>query len=296
MRKCHAWGRSVLLLASCWAFCLVGQLVHAGEELTVHLQSGRSFTAQVDRRTDDAQLWLRFEYGASTVWRPIDWRRVVGVTYRGASFNQEEARTVAERIKSKGASEEPATDAYEERVEPHGATLLTSAALSAGAASVGQVRSLQIDARVAHWTASPEVDGVVLTAAALDGAGCVVPVVGHLEVTLIGTRPEAARGKYVHSRGEPFPQLGSWTRQINTYASPTAEAQVQLPFTRQHPEFNYDLGAYGLVYAKLVVPGQGVFAASADLVRVRPYSPVRDQLQQLEGERFFPLENARRYD
>ena len=71
-------------------------------------------------------------------------------------------------------------------------------------------------------------------------------------------------------------------------------AVYRLAFQADHPEFDLDLGTHGIVQVRLVVPGQGVFSSSADMVRVRPYSAVRDALQQLDGRRFFPGEHVGR--
>jgi hypothetical protein len=40
------------------------------------------------------------------------------------------------------------------------------------------------------------------------------------------------------------------------------------------------------------VPGQGTFETTESLLRIRPYSAVRDQLQLSTGRRFFPRERT----
>jgi hypothetical protein len=44
------------------------------------------------------------------------------------------------------------------------------------------------------------------------------------------------------------------------------------------------------VHVRLNVPGPGTFEATENLVRIRPYSLLRDAQQQLNGRRFFPTE------
>ena len=267
----------------------------AGERLTVHLQSGRSFTAHVDEKTDGEQLWLRFENGAMTVWRPIDWQRVRGGVVDGRTLDAASLRQAAVQIKSKASSIEVLPAPAPETTAPTAVIPAQPAAiLDRTGAEPNVARALHLEATIANWDADVEVDGLVVTASALDGHGRLAPVDGHLTIELIGTRPAAFRSKYAYSRGAPFPQLGNWTRQIDTFGLATPIAQFQLPFQAQHPSFDADLGSHGVVHARLVVPGKGVFEASADLVRIRPFSPIRDRLQQFEGRRFFAIEQLGR--
>jgi hypothetical protein len=67
---------------------------------------------------------------------------------------------------------------------------------------------------------------------------------------------------------------------------------VRLGFQAIRPEFQRDLGTHGLVVAQLVVPGQGTFMASSDMVRLWPYSSVRDRYLLYRGDRFLPVERA----
>jgi hypothetical protein len=55
-------------------------------EVSVLAQSGRTFVGLVDARTDGETLWLRFEHGRSTMWRPIAWQRVRQVSASGETF------------------------------------------------------------------------------------------------------------------------------------------------------------------------------------------------------------------
>ncbi len=267
-------------------------------ELTVSLQSGRTFTAAVDVRTNAEQLWLRFEDGATTFWRPIRWERVVAADYEGRSIAGEELRAVAEQIESRGRMDAEALPPPAEAVAAPVAPVaeVVPSVLVPAPVALPPVRSLAIEARAANWDADVEIDGLLVTAYALDGAGCAVPVQGVLSVEAIGTQPSALRSEFVHSRGAPFPRLGQWTQQIETFTAPAGGACVRLPFRTLHPEFDLELGAYGLVHARLVVPGQGVFEASAGLVRVQPYSPIRDYREQLYGDRFFAGEWIGRWE
>jgi hypothetical protein len=64
-----------------------------------------------------------------------------------------------------------------------------------------------------------------------------------------------------------------------------------LAFQDVNPEFGKNLGPHGAIHATLSVPGQGTFEATGD-TRIRPYSLIRDRLQQTTGRRFFPEETV----
>ncbi len=72
-------------------------------------------------------------------------------------------------------------------------------------------------------------------------------------------------------------------------------AIFKLPFQAVHPEFDLNYGPWGVVHAKLSVPGNGAFETSASMVRIRPYSAVRDESQQITGQRFFDVERVERW-
>jgi hypothetical protein len=67
-------------------------------------------------------------------------------------------------------------------------------------------------------------------------------------------------------------------------------ALVRLPFRWPHPEFDSSLSRYALVKLRIGVPGSGVFERTFDGVRLRPWSPTRDLLEQFTGFRYLPSE------
>ena len=58
--------------------------------VTVEAASGRTFTAEVDSRTDSAQLWLRWGLGSMVLIRPVDWEQVVEVQAGGERLSGEQ--------------------------------------------------------------------------------------------------------------------------------------------------------------------------------------------------------------
>ena len=66
-------------------------------------------------------------------------------------------------------------------------------------------------------------------------------------------------------------------------------ATYQLPFRRAAPEWQFDLLPDGILTAQLGAFGHGNFASSKPVV-IRPFNPLRDNLQLLEETRFLPGE------
>ena len=112
-----------------------------------------------------------------------------------------------------------------------------------------------------------------------------MPVNGSLEVELIGRSTGAA------IPSQPFSRLAYWSQPVRVADFGVNGAVYRLPFQGTHPEYDTNVASRGAVVARLSVPGQGTFQATASTVRIRPYSPVRDQLQQATGRRFFDVED-----
>ena len=268
------------------------------ELVTVHLTSGRSFSGEVDARSTENQLWLRFVEGSTMILRRISWDRVAGVQTGDSVLSSDELRAQIANL----ASVSPRTFRFEERyglgadeskiVHEIGSRATHGAPRDfmrpGGGEPVAPVRSVAIDAYVANWDADVEVDGIALHVYPLDGTGLLTPTTGSLEATLIGqySAGYTARGQ--------FQTLGRWARSMRSAEHHADGFVFHLPFQAVHPEFARDLWKTGLLHVRLSVPGHGVFDASAAALRIRPYSPVRDRLEQVEDRRFFPIERTGR--
>ena len=160
--------------------------------------------------------------------------------------------------------------------------------IQAARANNTQVCSLSVDAQVANLNRTVEADGLVLHIYPLDGAGNMIPVDGTLDVELIASVPPG------WPRGEPLPSIGRWSFRLIPQQFGPAGAIVKLPFQGVHPEFDLNLGPFGLVHARLSIPGNGSFEASQAALRIRPYSVIRDQSQLIDGRRFFDVERVDR--
>jgi hypothetical protein len=255
--------------------------------VTVRLASGRTFTAELDPRTDANRLWLRWQRGKAAVLRPIHWERVVTAEVGGDELSGEALRRMVERVRQE--------DPFREEPPPPARVIVVKASAEREppetpapqrVAQTPRVHSLAIDATVANWDVDVEVDGLLLSVYPLDAAGRVVPARGTLQVDLTGWRTGVVK------RPQPFFNVGRWTRRVKPEDFGAGEATYRLGFGAVHPEFDRKLAPRGALHARLSVPGQGSFEATASSVRIRPYSAVRDELEQATGRRFFPHERV----
>ena len=263
--------------------------------ITVEVAGGRVLTGQLDMRTDAAHLWLRWERPGVIVLRPIEWDGVLRTRLAGHDLDGERFRQIVVAVRQTlppPPSPEKRTVLTLVGKEPSPQEVDNSPAAGRISPSAyhrepsSPVRSLAIDAALANWDATVEADGLVVRIAPLDGEGRMVPVAGTLEVDLTGWRQVAT------PLPQPFLELGRWTRTVSPDDFGGQGAVYRLPFGAIHPEFGTTIAPRGAVHARLSVPGEGTFEATASDVRIRPFSAVRDRWQQVSGSRFFPQERT----
>jgi len=260
----------------------------------VQLSDGHTLTGFVDVQTSSEHLVLRFEGYASRLWRRIAWEQVERAGYRGKRLSREELQDIAASI----ATEQIPLDRWSRRKAGGSGEAVaaqeTYAERAAAALNRPAVHSIAVHARAANWDADVEVDGLLLHLYPISAHGQVVPADGTLTVELVAARPSAARSRRTQPRGAPLPQIARWTKSLDSHDAGPNGAVFRLPFQAVHPEFRTGLASHGLVRATLTVPGDGVFQATDEWVRIRPFSPLRDRLQHIEGSRFFPGEKQGR--
>lgn len=266
---------------------LIGLLVpgacsHAAS-ISVEMQSGRRFTGELDRRTSPESLWLRAGRAGAEVRRPLDWRHIRQIEVAGESYTPAEVQTVV--LSSAWAAQDPFVD----DVRSVTAASLTPETVPAPPpvfVARQAVRSLQVQAYAASWDADVPADGVIVCIQPLDCWGMPVAVSGSLEVSLMGQWRGVPTGSY------GTVPLGRTTTSLTPADFGPSGYECRLPFQYASPEFDARLVSFGIVHARLSVPGDGVFEASAATVRVRPYSALRDRFEQLGGTRFLPDEST----
>jgi hypothetical protein len=254
-------------------------------QVRVLVASGRRFTAEIDRRTDAATLWLRWGQETGVILRPIDWDRVVQVEIAGEKFSRDVVRQaviLVRRELPQAVSSPPPPPAPEARP-----TILPTPIAKAGKAVAAprRVRTLEVEASLAKWGPNVDVDGLVVEVYPLDEQGAIVPVQGTVEAELIGQGrgPVTAGG---------LATLGHWVECIWPEDFGYRGARCRLPFQAVQPEFDPRWAAKGMVHVRLNVPGEGVFEATAATTRIRTFSEIRDNCQEAAGQRFLPNERT----
>jgi hypothetical protein len=262
------------------------------EQIVVRLSSGRTFTAAVDMRTDSSRLWLRFDRSGVSVLRPVGWQSVETAWRNGRVLNAAELQEAIDELKSARLPREPVaeptaeTKATEEECWERESPREPLAAKDHKPADV--VRSIAIDASLAHWSGGVESDGILLRVSPLDADGNLIAASGTLEVDLFGDQYGSP------TRGRDYRVLGHWASRLEADQVTLEGAAVRLPFQAVSPDFANDLSPYAVVHVRFSAPGHGTFEASTNPVRLRPYNGVRDRLQQAAGTRFFPNERTNR--
>lgn len=266
-----------------------------GEELRVVLASGREFCGYVDPRTGDDRLWLRSEGTAIEVVRPIDWQRITGAELSGNQLSVAELREMADQLKSpSGLKALRLRSVDEDNAAPGNAADGPQETHAEQTDSANPIRSVDFDAQIANWDGDVEPDGLLIHLFPLDGNGDTTRVNGTLWVELIAPR----RYKYdqvPQGRGQIIGSIGRWSRTIRDTDLTTRGVIVKLPFQATHPSFDDDIGTYGVVHLRLMVPGHGVFEGSHDGVRTRRvFTPTRDALLPSTTGRYLHTERTGR--
>jgi hypothetical protein len=275
------------------ALCLLLTMplaARAAEPLVViELTSGKVMQGAVDAATSAEELVLRSGRNGVTIRRPVRWERVARATLDGRVVEAEELRSLAE--------EEGTGDGGRgtgDRGQGPGATSQVPGARIPESLPV-RLASIAFEARIANWDGDVETDGLLIDLLPLDDEGYLAAAAGTAEIELFASQ----RREFQHaplSGGDTLERVERWTRTIRPEDVTMRGVRLKLPFGAVHPEFDQKWLAhyYGLVHIRLAAPGQGVFEASQDGLRIRPYAPLRDRLELYGGRRFLPTERTGR--
>jgi len=258
--------------------------------VSVYLASGRTFEAALDAKTDAARLWLRFGRGGAEVLRPIRWDRVVRAKVAGKTLSGADLHRLVVQIRQ-DTPVQPIVSATSKNIVMVGSPKATwsepnHAAKEARQRKTPRVVSLAIDATAANWDDDVEVDGLLVHVYPLDAEGETVSVHGTLQVNLKAEKNGVGRPR------PRFVEAGYWSQRVRPDDFGSRGAVYRLQFQGIHPEFDASVASLGAVHARLAVPGQGTFEATAAMVQIRPYSVVRDHRWQTTGRRFFADERT----
>jgi hypothetical protein len=272
---------SALLLTA--LACVVGASGVMGAEgmgdsldLSVRAADGRTLNGVMDARSDERLLWVRRVDQGVVLTTAVAWRDVAAATLDGDAIESWELRERRAELASPG----PRPGAVGGSAVGAGAPAVEHAAVE----RLAQVRNLEIvDACVVNLDRDVEPDGIAISIAAVSDHGEPLAVAGSLTVALLGER-RPARVTVVE-----FGELDRWTQPVAPGDFIDGVAMYQLPFRRSAPEWQFDLLPDAVLTAQLGAFGHGNYAASTPVV-IRPFNPLRDNLQLLEETRFLPGE------
>ncbi|MBC8352862.1 MAG: hypothetical protein H8E66_12780 [Planctomycetes bacterium] len=275
--------KAMLLLVTC-LLLLSPRKSHSDEVVSIRLADGRKMTAEVHPRTDDEHLWLRFSGNRTVILRAIAWEQIATATMGEAVVSAEQLRTLGEQHNSADESGSPSEDFYSPRPSQ-----AQQARELLGFSR--RINAVDFDARIANWDRDVEFDGIVLRLLPLDADGQLTRARGTLHVELVAARRRDFND-VPRSRGQVPSQLDKWSVSVSGDKVTESGVVVKLPFKTNHPEFDTTWAAHGLVHVRFVVPGHGVFEHSFDGLRVRPFAPLRDEMERNSGQRFLPTERT----
>jgi hypothetical protein len=252
---------------------------------------GRQYHGVIDPSSNQDKLVLRTGRNGITLLRPIAWDRIVAAKLDGDSIDPP-------KLKEMVGSGLTVPDSGRKRIELRDAGKVAEASQKAAVSSPPQqIVSVSFDAFVANWDQDVEMDGLVVELAAVDAKEFLAACEGTVEIELFAPQ----RRVFHHaprSGGDTLELVERWSRSIAAQDFGKSNVRLRLPFGTIHPELDADwlASSYGLVHVRVAIPGHGVFDASQDGVRIRPWAPNRDNLEMNAGRRFVPTEGLGRYD
>lgn len=274
----------------------------ASEIVTARLRSGRVVVGAVDARTNSQQLWLRRASTNFDLVSGFAWQEIVDGQIADVNLDSLQLRDWAVDHKHPGRKfyDLPASavdvpnaavmDGLGPQACPQYAGGSNSDSLSA---SVNEkLRSIAVQAHLAHWDKDAQSDGLRIFVSTLGIDGYSVPIDGQIEFTLVVER-ELINGGQSYARRPDFVIRERRSQLVRRKDFIDGTAVYELNFSRFHPDFDPNVSLQGLLFARLSVPGQGVFEASDAQVFLREPSLFRDQLQYFTPGRYLPLESGR---
>jgi len=273
-----------ILLCS-FTFCQAMNLSLAGIDIVT--TDDRELSGEIDQRTDQNSLWVRHEEEKIVLATAVAWSEVASAQLDGQEVDLNALPDLAvaqknagpESILAKGPVPSPLST-------PEPASAETSSEpLNPPVVKPKQVVAVEMDAIVLNMDRDVETDGILLALSANNHQGHGVPVRGSLQVRLLGIRTDFHSGE---TRSEV---LQRWSKRVDPRKFQEGIAEFALRYRTIHPEFDEEISNDAMVHARLSVFGQGNFEASVP-VQLREFNPFRDNLQLLEGSRFFRSEST----
>lgn len=178
------------------------------------------------------------------------------------------------------------------------------------------LKQLLVDAKPVSTTGKMDWDSLRVTLRGIDMNGESVPLSGTVKVLLWGQRQASPESNYMRhpfvtpanfgsrfldapsnssayqhpfvTAPNPVVELASWTQSIKSPQDDTFVLSLPNPL----PEHDVRVGAFGEVTVELLMPGVGVFEASAPDVVLSHQTLLRRERLDRNGSRFFPSDST----
>jgi len=256
----------------------------AADAVSVRTVEGRTLSGVIDARTDDRELWLRRDENGVMLVVPIAWDDIASGSLAGAEINAAALRDRAGELASTRQS--PLLGPGQPGTMTAAAVRIAAPARLSSPQARRRIRVCNLEiigASLVNLDRDVEPDGIEVTIAAVGDDGEPLAVRGTLRAELYGER------RPLEEPGPDFDELGRWTERVRPEDFIDGVATYELPFRATAPEWQFDLLPDAVLTVQLGAAGHGNFAASAPIV-VRPFNPLRDDLQHDRGTRFLPTE------
>ncbi|RCS54833.1 hypothetical protein DTL42_06865 [Bremerella cremea] len=255
--------------------------------------SGRTFRGTLSPKSNFDTVRITSTRGSIELTRPIAWKAIRELTINEQPASFEQLKTLIHRVHEAGSP-----------------TGISSGLLTIGPSTAfsnenevaviqnedsqksAPIASLSAWATYKNWDQNPTVDGLEVTFSAEDAEGMPTVAQGYLEAELYAFQSESYSG-VPQGQGSRFERVGAWRIPLNQTTARYDSRVARLPYQGNSPATDGGISPHGILVLKLIVPGQGTFAASLDDVRLRPYSALRDANQLTGNPRFTRGENPR---
>lgn len=259
--------------------------------VTVHVQSGRTFIGEVDPKSDNVTLWMRFEsVGRIKVLRPIKWTRVTRIESERREVDAEQVRsdlaewaTQSTLVPNWNSSSSLGTSAD----QPQTMSGRARRALGMQARPVSIVAA----ARLAQWDSDVPIDGIEVVVTPLDDQGNPIDVSGTVSLEFVV--PKAVdREQAPRQHGVRFTTVARSSHLVSSSDYGGDGVVLRLRF-RGGSQFDRSYYSHGIVHVRMTIPGHGVFRTSVEDMPTRSFSRIRDLSERVDGRRYLPQENVR---
>ncbi len=267
----------------------------ADDLVGVELTNGNRVKAAIEGRTDGSRLWLTTSLGRGRLSQSIPWEHVREVEIEGQRFEGRVVRAAVATVRDAELPrlaplprqlEQPDTRRIAKGLRLRQAEATLPVAESRAPSPV-KVQAMTVSARLANWDQDTAVDGLIVELTPRDSLGNRVSCNGTVNIELQAWKT-SGRGGRMGICSE------RWTRSVTAGDFDSGSVFLQLPFRVIQPQLNSDWWSHGVLQIRLAAPGSGVVERTLTDLRLRPFEPMRDTLEQRTGRRNFPGENVQR--